>query len=334
MVKNQSPATVNHGKFVISRALGLASNSVDRLAEYVVQDVLGSRMADVAQDIPEDLPHLDEERTELRYHRDKLWAEPQMWIEMAAGGVGSAAYLASSISNSTTGKIVGLIHGVAVKGLPLLFHLGRPERVPLVFAKPTTSWIARGSWAFALFAGGGTISILPMFPRNVRLVGETLANASAPVLMIYEGYFLNDSRVVHSWRSRQIPVMFAASSACAGIGLAGALRTPRIWHRPALLASAALSLASSISYLSDLEKGSSAAQMSAYELKEGDQSTRYRSFQIAGTAFPAVLAILPVKSAQLRSLGAVLAAYGVLANRRAILQAGVRAPVYEIGELS
>lgn len=333
MVRTSSPAAVRQAKSIISRAFALASDSVDRAAEYVVRDVLCLH-SETVEEVSENLPHLDKERTELQYRRDKVWADPEMWVEMAAGGVGSASYLASSLSGSTMGKIVGLIQGTAFKGLPLLFHLGRPERMPLVFAKASTSWIARGSWAFVLFAAGGAVSILPILPKNVRLAGEVLANASAPVLMVYEGYFLNDSRVVHGWRSRQIPFMFVASSACAGIGVASALGAPRIWHRPALVASAAISLASSFSYLTNLEKGSSAARMSAYELNEGDQSTRYRSYQIAGTALPALLALLPMKSEKLRSLSAVLAAYGVLSNRRAILQAGVHAPVFEIGEMS
>ena len=286
----------------------------------------GSRFADA-----EEVSWLESGRRELPYRRDHQWAVPQMWWEMALGGIGATTYALSTVAGSPAGMAAGWAVGAGGKGLLLLADLGRPERFPRVFAKPGTSWIARGSWAFGAFAAGGALSLVPCLPRTARVGAAVVADAGAAVLSVYDGLFLNHAKSVASWLPREVPALFAANAVQAGAALTAVLmeRPPR-WLGPVGAASGAAAAAWGASYVRTLSEGGTAARLSARDLAEGAQRDRFvATGGVIGTALPAVLAVCAPRSAGARAVAAAAACVGVEHVRRAVLQAGIHAPVID-----
>ena len=62
-------------------------------------------------------------KLQIGYHKQTEWAVPEMWGEMAAGGVGTALFLASALAGDLTGMVAGVVLVAAVKGLLLLKDL-------------------------------------------------------------------------------------------------------------------------------------------------------------------------------------------------------------------
>lgn len=279
----------------------------------------------------EEIGWLESGRRELPYRRDRQWAVPQMWWEMAFGGIGAATYTVSSAARNPTGMAVGWALAAGGKGILLLADLGRPERFPRVFVRPDTSWIARGSWAFGAFAVGGAVSLLPFLPQPVRTGATALANTGAVVLAVYDGLFLNHAKAVQSWLPREVPALFAANAVQAGAALSGALATtqPR-WMRCLGLASGAASGTLQALYIRKLGEGNTASRLSARELVEGLQRDRFVvAGGMIGTVVPAVLTICAPNSKRARAVAGAAAAVGLEHLRRAVLQAGIHAPVID-----
>ncbi|MGO1591369.1 MAG: hypothetical protein ACTHW1_01625 [Ancrocorticia sp.] len=352
MSKASLPAPIHQFKTVVESVVEAASRWVDSAAEAVVRDVVGwtprvlsdddglststpstvnrperaSRFADT-----EEISWLESGRHELPYRRDKRWAVAQMWWEMGLGGVGATTYLASSIARNPVGMAAGWALAAGGKGILLLADLGRPERFPLVFSKPKTSWIARGSWAFAAFAGAGAVSLVPFVPKPARIGAAAVANAGACVLAVYDGYFLNDSKAVASWRPAVIPWMFAAGAMQAGTALTGALSSRP--SRPLAVASTAFGVVSAVLtdvYIKQLAQGGTSARLSARDLIEGVQKDRFLvTGGAVGTAIPAVLTVVGSASPIIQAVAAAASATGVEHVRRAVLQAGMHAPIID-----
>lgn len=337
---------IHRAKALVGSVMAFASDWVDRSAERIVRDVVGLRPSEDAVGGPsprteqepasrfadeEEVSWLESGRTQLPYRRDSLWAVPQMWWEMALGGAGAATYAVSSVTRNPLGMAAGWALAAGGKGVLLLADLGRPERFPKVFAKPGTSWIARGSWAFAAFAGAGAVSLLPGLPRGLRVGAEAVADAASAVLMTYDGLFLNDSTSVASWRPRTLPALFAANAVQTGTAVASALSPrPPAWLRPAGLAASAVVGGTATAYVRGLAKGPTAARLSARDLVEADQRDRFLvTGGLLGTVLPAVVAACGSRSATARAVSGAAAAIGVEAIRRAVLQAGVHAPVID-----
>jgi sulfite dehydrogenase (quinone) subunit SoeC len=118
---------------------------------------------------------------------------------------------------------------ISVGGLILLWSLGRPLRFLRAVLKPQTSWISRGAVADFVFLVFGSVLILPGLtvggrtpfgglpwdPWATTTLGriiESLALASAAVVIVYAGLVLADKAAVTFWRSWAIPAQFMLSS--------------------------------------------------------------------------------------------------------------------------
>ena len=351
------PTPIRRAKSLVNALLETTGSLVDRSTDHVMHDLLGwvredseaatihargtidvrkadgpesgaavvtpSRFAD-----PEEIGWLESGRSELPYRRDKLWAVPQMWNEMALGSIGAATYIAACAAANPVGMTAGWALASGGKGLLLLADLGRPERFPRVFAKPGTSWIARGSWAFATFATAGAASLLP---GPCQSAAKAVAGTSAAVLITYDGFFLNRAKAVASWLPRSLPWMLAAGATTAGAALASALGDGKSATLPvATVASAACGIGCTAGYLTELSRGNTAARLSARDLVEGPQRDRFLGTGIVlGAIAPAVLSSLGAGSARSRTWSAAAACVGVVAVRRAVLQSGIHAPVID-----
>lgn len=340
---------IRRAQELLAAAVQRVDDALDQVAERIVRDVIGLSVRDDAG-VPASPPtraepvatagrsEYDDMITEfplaLGYHRDTNWAVPEMWLEMTAGGIGAGTFVASALTGSVPGMLIGYGLTVGVKGALLLLDLGRPERVWRVFAKPRTSWIARGSWAFAAFMLAGAVPVV------AGLGGMSLA-ASAPltalalvaslVLLVYDGFFLNASAGVEGWRSSVLPFFFGANALATGAALTSAL----LVNPPAALlqaTAAAFLLAGALgyAYLAGVRGGPKSARVSEYELTQGGQSVDFKvGAGVVGLAIPGAIAGLVaagVLPAALGALAAALGGVGVLYSRKAILQAGVHAP--------
>ena len=134
------------------------------------------------------------------FHRQHHWAVPMMWWEMTFGALGAGIYISGIFSNSWPVAVLGFMIFVVGKGLLLLFDLGRPERAWRVFARPGTSWIARGSWIFAVFGVSGVVALgldwIASDAVTAIRVSEALSVLAAGVLLVYDGFFLMESKGV------------------------------------------------------------------------------------------------------------------------------------------
>lgn len=265
--------------------------------------------------------------------RQTDWALPQMWWEMTFGAVGAGAFLVSAASGSTIGMIVGWVLVAVLKGVLLLADLGRPERVWRVFAKPRTSWIARGSWAFAVFSATGLVACaLRLFNLWPSLVGVAagVACIASVILISYDGFFLMVSTGVYGWHSGALPLLFAADALLVGSALVAALSgsvTPALsWL---VLATAVAKILAAWSYVVDIGSGLESARISWHLLTQGSLRPMFVFVGLGvGSGVPLVIAaasfvvsVNPVGWAA----AVICAAFGVWAIRVSVLKAGVHA---------
>lgn len=323
------PRAFLDAKRSLDRTLDGASRFVDQSAETFIQSVLRIKPAGTGlKEESEEVEWLEGERSQLRYRRDTLWAIPKMWIEMAAGAIGAGTYVFGAAHHSLPAKATGLAIASGVKGVLLWADLGRPDRVWKVFAKPSKSWIARGSWAFAAFTSAGVLSLLPL-PAPIRTGTKIVASTAGVVLMSYDGFFLNDSKGVPSWTKKSLTGLFIADAAQAGssvaLGLSGA---PMPCVRAAATTFGLASATLHAVYINDLRHGNEASRLSARDLTRTQQRNRYLIDSLTfGTILPAIIFAIPHPSRIALSAAAGMATLGTVALRRSVLQAGIHTPV-------
>lgn len=347
MSRIQPPLPIRRAQELLRTVIQRVETVLDQTAEVIVRDVIGltvvddgpiagqpasaASMATAGRTEYDDM--ITEFPLEIGYHRDKNWAVPEMWLEMTAGGIGAGTFVASALTGSVPGMMIGYGLTVGVKGALLLLDLGRPERVWRVFAKPRTSWIARGSWAFAAFALAGGAATLAGLAGTSALAAPltALALVASLVLLTYDGFFLNASTGVEGWRSSVLPFFFGANAVATGAALTGAL----LVNPPGgLLVGAAVGFLMAgglgYAYVSDVRSGPKAARVSQHELTGGAQSVEFVvGAGVTGVAMPLAvsgLVALGALPAAFGVLAAALGAVGVLYSRKSVLAAGVHAP--------
>ncbi len=328
MADHSIPQIFQSAKSLIDKALEKSTSALDSVSESFVQNVLRIKPAETDLSAePEEVQWLESDRTQLKYRRDTLWAVPKMWTEMAAGAVGAGAYIFGVANESKLAQTIGWGLASGVKGVLLWADLGRPDRVWKVFAKPQTSWIARGSWAFAIFAGSGAISLLPV-PAAFKKPAQAVAMASGTVLMAYDGAFLNESKGVPAWTEPSLSALFFADAVQAGASVANGLaKTSPAWLRFVAGATGLATAALHGIYVQKLRDGNIAAQLSARDLTKAKQANRFLIDSLGiGTIVPAISSFVGNKPC-LKAVGAVSSMIGTYSLRRAVLQAGVHAPV-------
>lgn len=115
-------------------------------------------------------------------------------------------------------SVVLLVFGV----LCLVFDLGRPDQLLLLFLYPTFSFLTSGAYSLALLiACGLVLTFLPRFDaaKHARMAAWVAAGAGVLValyVMVYTGLLLRTINAVPLWDSALLPVLFVLSSLASG----------------------------------------------------------------------------------------------------------------------
>jgi formate-dependent nitrite reductase membrane component NrfD len=292
----------------------------------------------------------------------RLWDVPHAtWFTMM--GVGGGVFLLSRLLGleGRLGAWLGLpvvdvlsFVVIAIGGVILIQHLGRPLRFMFTLLRPQSSWISRGALADFVFLLLGGVLVLPDLrvgaarplawlpwtssPANgVGKAIEVIALLSAAIVIFYAGQVLADSTAIPYWRAPAIPVQFTLSSLAISIGvvmlletIAGApIGTRQFWLSFACLA---LLLAAIIRHL--VTRPEMPGKAESLELLVHGRFSRafLGGVVVAGTVVPMVLALVGVAAPSLRdALGIASLACtlpGGFALRLITLRVGVHAPIH------
>lgn len=119
---------------------------------------------------------------------------------------------------------------LCLAALCLLLDLGRPERMFMLFTRPTWSILTFGSYTLManLLVGGSLVAAnllyLPFVHAPARKVGEVLCVVLSLLMMGYTGVYVGSIEAVALWFNPAVPVVFALSSLSAGFSLLFILR--------------------------------------------------------------------------------------------------------------
>ena len=171
-----------------------------------------------------------------------------------AGAAASLGLAARLTGNQSLARAAIYVDVVAITASPplLIADLGRPERfLNMLRMFKVTSPMSVGTWivsASGLASGAAaTLEILDRLPR-AKLAAEAAAGALGPFLATYTAALLADTSIpVWHEARRELPFVFAGSSAASAGGACALLTTPRA-ARPArrlAIAGTALELAAS-----------------------------------------------------------------------------------------
>lgn len=285
-------------------------------------------------------------KLEADYKEQEDWSKPTMWLEMALGAIAGGLFIASLFFQFALGAISALLLMLIGKGGLLLADLGRPERFLKVLARPGKSWISKGAWGLIFFAGVGIVAVAPLLLPDPTWMpwegaGKILGMAAglgAAFMMIYEGFFLADSKGVEFWRSGSLPIVFAASAATGGVGALMALAPlGGLAINPGTLAAINVVVSGTMAvclytYVISASKGAGGAKQSSEILTRGKLSAAFWLGAVtAGIAAPLIVSAAALLGASLPAmiwaLLGLLEIVGVVALRYTILNAGVYSPV-------
>lgn len=124
-------------------------------------------------------------------------------------------------------KKIGYTSGfllVALASACLLFDLGRPQNILVLFIQPSFSVLSIGTFiltatlilSFLLMV---TNQITTRVSSKIKKAAEVLCAVSSSLLIVYVGVFLQNMATVPFWSSYAIPVLFAFSSLSTGAAL-------------------------------------------------------------------------------------------------------------------
>jgi len=238
----------------------------------------------------------------------------------ASSTLALAAQMAGNDRLARSARLASLA-GTAASGPLLIADLGRPGRFAnmLRVAKPTSP-MSMGTWLLTAFApsaiAAGASDLTGLLPRLGRLCGAA-AGVLGPGMTTYTAVLVSDT-AIPAWHDahRQLPFVFAGSSAAAAGGVAMAC-TPAASARPARR----LALVGAC-----LELGASRMM----EQRLGQAGEPYRSGEAArlvkaakmSTTAGAVLALAAGRRRLAAVPAGVLLAAGSLLTRLAVFRAG------------
>lgn len=107
--------------------------------------------------------------------------------------------------------------------LCLLLDLGRPERVFMLFTRPTLSILSFGSFtllANLLVAGfllAANMLYVPFVHAPARKAAEVVCAVASLLMMGYTGVYVGSIEAVALWFNMAVPVLFVLSSLSAGL---------------------------------------------------------------------------------------------------------------------
>ena len=237
-----------------------------------------------------------------------------------AGASSTLAVAATAAGNGRLARsaLMTSFAGVAVSGPLLVADLGRPGRLlgMLRVAKPTSP-MSVGSWLLALFGPASTVAaasgLSGLAPRLGR-AAASVAGALGPVVSTYTAVLVADT-AIPAWHDayRELPFLFAASSAASAGGVALAL-TPADDAGPARR----------LALLGATAEGVAARAMESRVAGpyEGGQAGRLARAAQACTAVGALLVLGAGRRRAAASAAGALLAAGSLLTRFAVFRAG------------
>ena len=163
----------------------------------------------------------------LSYRPQKQWGfalAVEFWLLGGGAGLFAASrWLAPDLSlfGLELGSL-GAFVLVAVGGLILIGHLGRPFRFLNAMTHWRASWISRGAIANLLFLAVVGLLALPV-ATAVGPVGTFIALVLAAVVATYPGLAMGAMQSVPAWRGRRIALEYLVESLMLGVALIGLL---------------------------------------------------------------------------------------------------------------
>ncbi|MFN8035136.1 MAG: DmsC/YnfH family molybdoenzyme membrane anchor subunit [Acidimicrobiia bacterium] len=238
-------------------------------------------------------------------------------------GIGGGVFLVARVLGVTTdlGQVLGLpvvdvvsFVTIAIGGLVLIADLGRPLQAWRAFRNVKASWISWGAWADLVFLTFAGLLMLPDLTVNdstpfsglgwdsaasggtgrVMLVAASIA---AVVVMVYAGAVLARPRSIPYWHSVAVPFQFLFSSlatATATVLLLVVLdgRDVTSGQALALAGSSAVLLAAMVVHLSTHKDAPGKKESIDRLVRGSSRATFVFVTLLAGTALPAVLALV------------------------------------------
>jgi hypothetical protein len=250
----------------------------------------------------------------------------------ASSGLGLLADLAGNERLARTARLAALA-GAAASPVLLILDLGMPKRFynMLRVFKPTSP-MSVGTWILSVFGTSSGIvaatDVLGVFPRLGK-AAETVAALLGPALSTYTAVLIADTSIpVWHEARRELPLVFAASSAASAGAAATIFTTPRDAGpaRRLLIGGTALEIA-----VSEAMKRRLGGLAEPYEKEEAG---RYERLSTALTASGATLTATHGRRQRWAAvLGGALTLGGAAAKRWAIFKAGfqsARDPKYTV----
>lgn len=154
-------------------------------------------------------------------------------VYLFLAGVGGGAFVTGAISDladwSTELSQIGILLGfpcVLVGTVFLIFDLGNPKNFWRAYARPGTSWMARGSIIITIFMVVNFLYIVFWIWPFPEVMGDSILLKNffniigiifALATMIYTGILLGASRPIAFWSTAMLPLLFLISAMSTGI---------------------------------------------------------------------------------------------------------------------
>ncbi|MBC8320726.1 MAG: polysulfide reductase NrfD [Bacteroidetes bacterium] len=148
-------------------------------------------------------------------------------------GVGGGAFVTGAVSDfagwSEELSRIGILLGfpcVLVGTVFLIFDLGNPKNFWRAYARPGTSWIARGTIIITIFMVVNFLYIVLWIWPFPEVIGASIplknffnifGSIFAFGTMIYTGILLGASRPIAFWSTAMLPLLFLVSAMSTGI---------------------------------------------------------------------------------------------------------------------
>jgi sulfite dehydrogenase (quinone) subunit SoeC len=166
----------------------------------------------------------------LKGNRQTEWIDNKgllLWLAFYTGGLGGGLYLVSLFFNNLWGMLAGWIIVAVLKGSFHMLYLGKPTRFWRLLSHPQSSWLSRGLFFVAGFAGVGFIQIMLSYftPEQTALILalKVIAGTFALCVATYTGFVLNNVKGVPFWDLPILPLLFVACGILGGFGMTVAI---------------------------------------------------------------------------------------------------------------
>ncbi len=166
----------------------------------------------------------------LKGNRQTEWIDKKgllLWLAFYTGGLGGGLYLVSLFFDSLWGMLAGWFIVTVLKGSFHFLYLGKPTRFWRLLSHPQTSWISRGLFFVAGFAGFAFIQIMISYflpdQTVLILVLKVIAGVFALCVATYTGFVLNNVKGVPFWDLPILPLLFVACGILGGFGMTVAI---------------------------------------------------------------------------------------------------------------